>query len=281
MRKLIAFALCSQVRSFCAVCSSADPLLAAKYLTGANGDLNRAVSAFLIRTEALTKSPPKRKPDAAASLAGAKKPCVRTHAQGAAPPEVIDDASEVVTIADSSDEGEGGQEDRRGPAQSSDAHPPIPPPHPSRSVLAASVEAFDRAALSREAAALLGEAFSLSRHHLEEAAAATEECWGAWRAAARAHAAGGEGGTTVTGSRSGERGAREKGAGGATAGGANSGAEPRDAQPGGAAPRDALSLLSGARDAAGGAGRWRDAEFPAQASSVDGGTNPSAGAQPP
>ena len=33
----------------------------------------------------------------------------------------------------------------------------------------------------------------------------------------------------------------------------------------------ALSLLSGARDAAGGAGGWRDAEFPARPSSVDGG----------
>ena len=167
-----------QVRQFCAVCSSCDPLLAGKYLAGANGDLDRAIGAFLLRTQALTKSPLKRPHDA--EVGGSKKQ--RTDAQGVSPPDgVVDDPCDVVTIADSSDEGEGGQEDRPQSSDASATHPLL-----VRSVVASSVEAFDRTALNRQAAALLGPAaFSLSHPHLEEAAAATEECWREWRASAQ------------------------------------------------------------------------------------------------
>jgi len=208
----------SLVDTFCSICPSADRRLAEKCLRSANGDLNRAVSAFLVRSEALSSkrpapsSPTQPSIETASSEKRQRVEGVRPDAPGDTPRlESIAESCEIV-INDSSD-GEHQdlsstcrptpaaavlsaadtparpkadpacdsaplkcEDDSEGVAstQMSQADPAATePPQPERS----------RAALQREASALLGphEAFVLSRPHLDEAAAATERAWAAWR----------------------------------------------------------------------------------------------------
>ena len=99
----------SLVDTFCSICPSADRRLAEKCLRSANGDLNSAVSAFLVSSEALSSkrpapsSPTQPSIETASSEKRQRVEGVRPDAPGDTPRlESIAESCEIV-INDSSD----------------------------------------------------------------------------------------------------------------------------------------------------------------------------------